>query len=287
MVTSAVNRSARAWLGGLLLSSLLVLAAGCGSEPPATFTPTATRGPLESTTPTASSVSPTPVSENNPETPGLTTPTAVNSSPTDSPTPTATVTETSTPVRRPTPSPTSSPTPTVTPTRIPLEPISLNVLAPLDGAGLEVASVRIIGTTSAPMVAINGLPIDVDEDGSFLRDLPLRDGVNLIEIVASDTAGQAVSQQLVVFVVTPAAGLPLTLLYPFDGVEVSEPFISVMGITRPDAVVGVNEIPAEINPLGIFSITIRLDVGANLIEVVAVDIHDNVRFQTVVVFYTP
>ena len=282
MVTNAVNWCARAWLGGLLLSSLVVLAAGCGSEPPATSTPTATRGPLESTT---------PVTENNPETPGPPTPTAVNSSPTDSPTPTATAVEASKPVRRPTPSPTSTarptPPPTATPTRIPLEPISLNVLAPLDGAGLEVASVRVIGTTSAPMAAINGLPIDVDEEGNFQRDLPLRDGVNLIEIVASDTAGQAMSQQLVVFVVTPAAGLPLTLLYPFDGVEVSEPFISVMGITRPDAVVGVNEIPAEINPLGIFSITIPLDAGANLIEVVAVDIHDNVRFQTVVVFYTP
>ena len=248
--------------------------------------PTATTGPSETETPAASSFSPTAV----PETP-TSTPTALGNAPADSPTPTATEAGTSTPVRQSTPSPTSTvrPSPTREPTSTPTppKPISLRVLAPLDGAGLEVASVRVIGSTSAPTVAINGLPIDVNEDGSFLRDLPLRDGVNLIEVVASDTAGQAVSQQLVVFVVTPAAGLPLTLLYPFDGVEVSEPFISVMGITRPDAVVGVNEIPAEINPLGIFSITIPLEIGSNLIEVVVVDIHDNVRFQTVVVFYAP
>ena len=43
----------------------------------------------------------------------------------------------------------------------------------------------------------------------------------------------------------------------------------------------------EINAQGIFSTTVSLEESANLIEVVAVDIQDNVNFQTVVVFYTP
>ena len=43
----------------------------------------------------------------------------------------------------------------------------------------------------------------------------------------------------------------------------------------------------SVNELGIFSTTIVLEEGPNLIEVVAVDIQRNVNFQTVVVFYEP
>ena len=41
------------------------------------------------------------------------------------------------------------------------------------------------------------------------------------------------------------------------------------------------------NNLGIFSTTVPLEEGVNLIEVVAIDLQDNVNFQTVVVFYIP
>ena len=61
----------------------------------------------------------------------------------------------------------------------------------------------------------------------------------------------------------------------------------IAGVTRLDAVVGVNEIPIEVSELGIFSTTASLEEGANLIEVVAADLDGNVRFQTVAVFYTP
>jgi uncharacterized protein YfaP (DUF2135 family) len=51
-------------------------------------------------------------------------------------------------------------------------------------------------------------------------------------------------------------------------------------------VVGVNEVPVEVDALGIFSTTVALEEGPNLIEVVAADLDGNVRFQTLVVFYT-
>ena len=109
----------------------------------------------------------------------------------------------------------------------------------------------------------------------------------MIEVEASDGFGATTSQPLVVFSVEPTAGLPLTLLYSVDGLEVSEPSVPIVGLSAPDAVVGINEIPAEINELGIFSTSVDLAEGANLIEVVAADLSGNVRFQTVAVFYTP
>ncbi len=195
------------------------------------------------------------------------------------------------PETTPAPTPTSRPSPTdtpaLTPTPLPPKPLQLEIISPLDNAGVEAEAVRVTGTTSGITVGINGLPVVVAEDGSFQRDLLLQRGVNLVEVVASDAAGRSRSQQIVVFSVAPTPGLPFTLIYPPDGLEVKEPSVTVMGVTTPDAVVGVNEIPVDINELGIFSATVPLENGANLIEIVAADIEGNVRFQTVVVFYEP
>ena len=152
---------------------------------------------------------------------------------------------------------------------------------------MEVNSLRVMGTTSGDSVRINSLPVTVAADGSFQQDLAMQQGVNLLEVVASNQDGSSRSQNLVVFSVSPNAGLPLTLLYPNDGLEVSVPTVQVVGVTALDAVVGINEIPTDVSELGIFSSNVDLEEGANLIEVVAADISGNVRFQTVVVFYTP
>lgn len=167
------------------------------------------------------------------------------------------------------------------------EPPTLRVLSPQDGTGVEVAALRVMGSTSGDVVRINNLPTEVDSEGNFQHDIPLRQGVNLIEVEASGAFGATTTRQLVVFSVEPTAGLPLTLLYPSDGLEVSEPSVPVVGLSALDAVVGINEIPTEVNELGIFSSTVILEEGPNLIEVVAADLSGNVRFQTVVVFYTP
>ena len=171
------------------------------------------------------------------------------------------------------------------PTVIP-EPIFLQVISPVDGSGVEVRATRMIGRTSAAAVDINGIPVDLNEDGSFQRDLPLREGVNLLEVVASTASGRTKSEQILVFMVSPIAALPFSLLYPFDGLEANTPTIPVVGVTQRDAVVGVNGIPVEVNDLGIFSTTLTLIEGDNLIEVVATDLRE-VRFQTVAVFYLP
>lgn len=185
-------------------------------------------------------------------------------------------------------SPIAEPTPTKTlPTNTPPPPLALEVLTPADQSGIEVGFVRVMGTTSGTSVVVNGLEANLSEAGDFQQDVDLRGGVNILEVVASDDAGQTASQQIVVFLVDPTAGLPFTLLYPLDGQEVSEPSITVLGVTLPDAVVGVNDIPAEVDGSGIFSVAVDLEEGPNLLEVVAADFEGNVRFQTSVVFYLP
>jgi len=161
-------------------------------------------------------------------------------------------------------------------------------MSPEDGAGVEVDVVRVMGKTRVDAaVGVNGTPVEVSPDGSFHHDLELENGVNLIEVVATTLSGETAFQEAAVFFISTAAGLPFTLFYPTDGLVVSEPNIPVFGGTRPDAVVGVNGIPAGINSLGIFSASVTLEEGGNFIEVLATDIDRNVRFQTVAVFYLP
>lgn len=174
------------------------------------------------------------------------------------------------------------------PTADPDSPLLLKLLAPEDGAGIEVDAVRVMGITRIDAaVGINGIPVEVSADGAFQHDLVLENGANLVEIIATTLSGETASQEAAVFFISTAAGLPFTLFYPPDGLEVSEPEVLVVGGTSPEAVVGVDGIPVGINSLGIFSTSVTLEEGGNFIEVLATDIDGNVRFQTVAVFYIP
>lgn len=164
--------------------------------------------------------------------------------------------------------------------------ILLELLSPLDGTETNTGVVRILGKTQIDAaVAVNGIPIDVAPDGTFQRDLLLQEGPNLIDVVSTGLLGQSTSKSISVFSTLSTDGIPLSLFYPPDGLEVSEPKVTVIGGTRQDAVVGVNGVPVELNALGIFSTDVHLEPGANLIEVVTTDIQQRINFQTVAVFY--
>jgi uncharacterized protein YfaP (DUF2135 family) len=134
-------------------------------------------------------------------------------------------------------------------------------------------------------VAVNGIPVEVESDGTFQRDILLEEGANLIEVVSTDLYGQLSSRSVAVFFKAPEVGLPLNLFYPPDGLEVSEDTVIVTGGTNPDAAVAINGIPVEINALGIFSKAVSLEEGVNLIEVVGTDLQADSQSQTVAVFY--
>ena len=239
-------------IAGIMLTLVLLLAA-CGGDSP---TAPPASGPASTIAPTQTSPAPTTAA---PNTPG----------PTTAP-------------------PTITPGPTTEPTTSPTLPLTLELLSPEDGAGVEIDAIRVMGRTSVDAaVGVNGTPVEVSLDGTFLHDLELENGINLIEVVAANLSGETAFQEAAVFFISTAAGLPFTLFYPPDGLVVSDPDIAVFGGTRPDAVVGVNGLPVDINSLGIFSTIVTLEEGGNFIEVLATDIDGNVRFQTVAVFYLP
>jgi len=238
---------------GIILTLVLLLAA-CGGDSP---TAPPASGPTSTIAPTQTS--PLPTTAPPPITPG----------PTAAP-------------------PTITPGPTTAPTTSPTLALTLELMSPEDGAGVEIDVIRVMGRTSVDAaVGVNGTPVEVSLDGSFLHDLELENGINLIEVVAANLSGETAFQEAAVFFISTAAGLPFTLFYPPDGLVVSDPNIPVFGGTRPDAVVGVNGLPVDLNSLGIFSASVTLEEGGNFIEVLATDIDGNVRFQTVAVFYLP
>jgi hypothetical protein len=74
------------------------------------------------------------------------------------------------------------------------------------------------------------------------------------------------------------------VLFPPDGFQTSVPRITLLGVTAPDAAVGVNGNPVGVNEIGIFSTTVDLDQGDNFLEVTGADIQGNARSKDVTVF---
>ena len=261
----------------------------CGQEP--TPLPPPTVAPLSTST-AAAIGTPVPV----PDTPSPTEPVATatpQAAPTTAPTPRPTLVPPPTPTAPPVPSPTAEPNlqPTLAPepTATPTPPtLALALLSPQDGVSLEAPALRVLGETiPGAVVTVNEIPADVGDQGRFQIDLSLEQGLNAIDVVATDQLGRTESRQVEVSFDGTTEPLPFSILYPPDGLEVGEPQVQVLGVTRPDAIVAANSVSAEMNALGIFSTSLDLEDGANLVEVLATDIDGNVRFETIVVFYTP
>jgi len=79
----------------------------------------------------------------------------------------------------------------------------------------------------------------------------------------------------------------LTIRQPLDESVVDTPQIEVIGMAPPDTVVTVND---EILVVGLeqeFKVSITLEEGPNLIEIVASDINGNETSQLLTVYYEP
>ena len=140
-------------------------------------------------------------------TPTLVLPTAT-SAPTPTatlvPTPTATSAPTPTATLAPTPSPTPTPTPTPTPAPTPMpEPqprdLLLQVSLPEDNSVVNQSRVSVTGRTSPDAtVSINEILPVIGPSGEFEASITLEEGPNLIEIIASDLAGDVRSRVMTV-----------------------------------------------------------------------------------------
>ena len=167
------------WLrtAGLALAVLgvLTIAACAGDEPTPTSAPQPTDTPRPTPTATAA---PAPTAE---------------------PTATAVPTATPTPVPTATPMPTPAPTATPTPTPAPDEFV-LHIVEPVEAETLTTNPTLLVSgrTRVDAVVTVNDTFVDPDIDGRFSAEIPLDEGPNIIEVVASIATGEELSTVLVV-----------------------------------------------------------------------------------------
>ena len=193
------------WAGLSLFLLFLIACAGTTTGTPTT-TPTSP-ATVEATPSDIATPSPSP-------TLGPTTTIQPPSSPTPSdtltPTPVATPTvvptieppATSMPTLGPTPTtiivPIPSSTPAATPVPQTLE-LSLLVFSPEDNIVVEESQLEVTGRASPDAtVSINGQVADMEDSGEFSASVSLMEGPNLLEVIASDLAGNLLFEVLTV-----------------------------------------------------------------------------------------
>ena len=115
------------------------------------------------------------------------------------PTATPTPEPTATPTPTATPSPTPTATPTPTPTPLP-EEFVLHIVEPVEAETLTTNPTLFVSgrTRVDAVVTVNDTFVDPDIDGVFSAEIPLDEGPNIIEVVASIATGEELSTVLVV-----------------------------------------------------------------------------------------
>ena len=86
---------------------------------------------------------------------------------------------------------------------------------------------------------------------------------------------------------TPAADFQIALDTPHDGDTTNASPLQVTGLTVPNAVVSVNDVVGVANGEGRFSLTVPLQVGPNVLEVIASQPNGQEAFVIVTVLYQP
>ena len=184
------------------------------------------------------------------------------------------------------PTPTSAPAPTATP----LDAAGLlDVRGPLDGATVETDSVVVHGFARAgAAVEVNGIETEQDDEGRFQHEVSLSPGVNSISVAASAPDGQLRTEALtVISLALPPQPFFLLVTQPEDQSVVAQPSIPVAGRTTPGAVVSVNGVALPVDVAGVFTTTLALEPGANIIDVVATNAEAEALHATIAVIYRP
>ncbi|MCJ2540854.1 MAG: hypothetical protein LN414_06265, partial [Candidatus Thermoplasmatota archaeon] len=109
-------------------------------------------------------------------------------------------------------------------------------------------------------------------------DTVLDDGFHVLEIQVMDRIGNMNSTFVSVEVDTEAPSL--TIISPEDGIYINETEMLVDGKTDPNATVTVNDVIVEVDTMGLFSMTLTLAEGLNVIVIVATNVHDITATKT-------
>ena len=185
----------------------------------------------------------------------------------------------------PAPAPTPAPTPPLTSTLTVAEELSLEITEPADEAVFDVSRITLSGKTLPDaVVSINGAIADVDYQGIFTGEVNLDAGPNVIEVVASDFYS---NEESAILTVIYTAVLPLTVSEPWNDSVVTSQTAIVKGVTNADAVVSIDGKMVSVDASGNFSELVTLDLGPNLIEVLASDFYGNSATVTITLIYSP
>jgi len=148
----------------------------------------------------------------------------------------------------------------------------LTIDSPQNGMLTNRPDLTITGATDG-VAATAGNVTAVIENLRFSATIRLSEGVNRIEVTASDAVGNTNSTLLTVTLDTMAPYLQL--LTPADGSMTNNAALTVAGVTEPGVIVTVNGVAAQTQN-GMISHTVRLVSGPNFILVKAVDAAGNV-----------
>ena len=143
-------------------------------------------------------------------------------------------------------------------------------------------------TSPGATVRINDQIVAVEGEGTFKAEVPLLPGVNRIEVVATGALGNRESRAIsVTLALLPPQPFFLLITEPENQSIVSEATIRVTGRTAPAVVVSVNGVGVGVDALGIFSTTVALEPGPNVIEVVATNPDGRVLSAVVALIFRP
>ena len=207
------------------------------------------------------------------------------------PAPTATATPLPTPI--PTPVPTAAPAPTSTPVPTPTPAVTieglLDVRGPEDDSAVRADSVVVHGYAHMDAkVQINDKPVPLDDTGRFSQLVDLAPGFNTITVEAETPDGETESATIsVVSLLLPPQPFFLIITEPLDQTFAVQPTIPLVGRTTAGTVVTVNGVAVPVDVSGVFSTTITLEPGPNIIEVLGTSTDGEELDALVAVIYRP
>ena len=92
---------------------------------------------------------------------------------------------------------TARPTGAAARTPVTSEPLTLGVMEPEDGIAVDSPEIQVIGkATGDVVVSVNGELADLDSGGRFEMTVTLEEGLNNIEVIASDSQGTEVRKTI-------------------------------------------------------------------------------------------
>ena len=120
-------------------------------------------------------------------------------------------------------------------------------------------------------------PLEVSASGGFSTRYPLREGVNRIELVAVDDAGNRASVTREITLLTQPPDI--VVLNPSDGLWINQQMLSVQGTVPAGTQVRVNQAEAEVDADGNFEVDVVLDEGENTVRIEATDAVGNITLE--------